>query len=530
MWVSRLALRLRGTAVVRHNALTDPGAEIPGTMLGPDVETNVLRHGSVSIDLLRAMLWVSLCLSSVVQAAIDDRRWCETQTARFTLVSDLKPERLQPIADDLLRFHAVAELLVPQDTSKQLPPLTIFAFKSARLLRSTFNVQSVSGLSLASHDGFTLVYGPRYGKRSLSSMTAFHEYSHYLMLSRPVLKYPLWYGEGLASLLSTMEFPDLNTARVGIVPPVRLRNATRDYNLPLDQVVNRRHAMEPGGVDFLRVYERSWILIHYLMYGHQAGFPNYATKIDRILASIDTGAKGSEAIERALGVSLEALEQDLIAYTLHRPTPTTVIEFTISDAQTSSRCLSKNEARILLANSTANRNPDLARKLLGKALLADPSNADVLVGLSRVDAINAAAYSARAMALAPENPSVLIRKAELSMQSCQAEQPLTCQAIWRTAAGYYRAALQRAPGRADATLALGSLYLLMGDADLALPLLEKALTLAPWQTQIHLYLGQAAAATGDVPRARLHLDRAANWHPELSGRQRARSVLNRLPI
>jgi len=215
--------------VVRHNALTDPGAEIPGTMLGPDVETNVLRHGSVSIDLLRAMLWVSLCLSSVVQAAIDDRRWCETQTARFTLVSDLKPERLQPIADDLLRFHAVAELLVPQDTSKQLPPLTIFAFKSARLLRSTFNVQSVSGLSLASHDGFTLVYGPRYGKRSLSSMTAFHEYSHYLMLSRPALKYPLWYGEGLASLLSTMEFPDLNTARVGIVPPVRLRNATRDY-------------------------------------------------------------------------------------------------------------------------------------------------------------------------------------------------------------------------------------------------------------------------------------------------------------
>jgi len=266
------------------------------------------------------------------------------------------------------------------------------------------------------------------------------------------------------------------------------------------------------------------------MYGHQAGFPNYATKIDRILASIDAGAKGSEAIERALGVSLEALEQDLIAYTLYRPTPTTVIEFTISDAQTSSRCLSKNEARILLANSTANRNPDLARKLLGKALLADPSNADVLVGLSRVDAINAAAYSARAMALAPENPSVLIRKAELSMQSCQAEQPLTCQAIWRTAAGYYRAALQRAPGRADATLALGSLYLLMGDADLALPLLEKALTLAPWQTQIHLYLGQAAAATGDVPRARLHLDRAANWHPELSGRQRARSVLNRLPI
>lgn len=103
--------------MVRHNALTDPGAEIPGTMLGPDVETNVLRHGSVSIDLLRAMLWVSLCLSSVVQAAIDDRRWCETQTARFTLVSDLKPERLQPIADDLLRFHAVAELLVPQDTS-----------------------------------------------------------------------------------------------------------------------------------------------------------------------------------------------------------------------------------------------------------------------------------------------------------------------------------------------------------------------------------------------------------------------------
>ncbi|MEE8301455.1 MAG: hypothetical protein V3S24_03360, partial [Candidatus Tectomicrobia bacterium] len=84
---------------------------------------------------------MSLCLSSVVQAAIDDRRWCETQTARFTLVSDLKPERLQPIADDLLRFHAVAELLVPQDTSMQLPPLTIFAFKSARLLRRTFNVQ-----------------------------------------------------------------------------------------------------------------------------------------------------------------------------------------------------------------------------------------------------------------------------------------------------------------------------------------------------------------------------------------------------
>jgi len=69
----------------------------------------------------------------------------------------------------------------------------------------------------------------------------------------------------------------------------------------------------------------------------------------------------------------------------------------------------------------------------------------------------------------------------------------------------------------------------MGNPDVALPLLEKALTLSPWQTQIHLYLGRAAAATGNVVRARLHLSRAANWHPELSGRQRARSALDRLP-
>ena len=494
----------------------------------------------------RRWLWVVLCLpfclSSVVQAAIDDRRWCEIQTARFTLVSDLKPKRLQPIADDLLRFHAVAETLVPQDASMRLPPLTVFAFKSASLLRSTFNVQSVSGLSLASHDRFTLVYGPRYGKRSLSSATAFHEYSHYLMLARPARQYPLWYVEGLASLLSTMEFPDLNTARVGLVLPRRLRAPThssmignkRRYdndNLPLDQIVNRRYAIGLGEVDYLRihVYARSWILIHYLMYGHQAGFPDYSEKIDRILARIDAGAPGSEVIEGELGVQLEDLEQDLAAYTLHRPTPSTIVEFAISDAVSSSRCLSKNEARILLANSTASRNPTLARKLLEKTLVSDPNNVDVLVGLSRVDAANAAALTERALSLAPENASALIRMAELSMQSCKAEQPLACQDIWHTAVDYYRAALQRVPERADAALGLGSLYLLLGDPDLALPLLEKALTLSPWQTQIHLYLGQAAAATGDVARARLHLNRAANWHPDLSGRQRARSALDRLP-
>ncbi|MCZ6854966.1 MAG: tetratricopeptide repeat protein [Gammaproteobacteria bacterium] len=468
-------------------------------------------------------------LSNVARAAIDDRRWCETQTARFVLVSDLKPKRLQPIVDDLLRFHAVAERLVPQDTSMRLPPLTVFAFKSARLLRSTFNVQSVSGLSLASHDRFTLVYGPRYGKRSLSSMTAFHEYTHYIMRSRPLRQYPLWYSEGLASLLSTMEFPGKNTARVGIVPPIRLRNATRDYNLPLDQVVNRRHAMDPGGVDFLRVYERSWILIHYLMFSRQAGFPDYSEKIDQILARIDAGVPGSEAIETELEVRLEDLEQDLATYTLHRPTPGTVVEFANFDAVRSSRCLSKNEARILLASSIAGRNPELARELLEKALLAEPDNADVLVGLSRVDATNAAALAERALTLAPGNAGVLIRMAELSMQSCKGERPLDCQEIWLKAVGYYRAALQQAPERADAALALGSLHLLMGNSDRALPLLERALALSPWQTRIHLYLGQAAAAAGDVARARSHLNRAVNWHPDLSGRQRARSALNRLP-
>lgn len=490
----------------------------------------------------RYWLWMALCFPGVVQAAIDDRRWCEIQTARFTLVSDLKPKRLQPIADDLLRFHAVAETLVPQDTSMRLPPLTVFAFKSASLLRSTFKVQSVSGLSLASHDRFTLVYGPRYGKRSLSSATAFHEYSHYLMLARPARQYPLWYVEGLASLLSTMEFPELNTARVGIVLPRRLRAATsssmtgnrkryRNYNLPLDQIVNQRHAMEPGEVDYLRirVYARSWILIHYLMYGHQAGFPDYSEKIDRILARIDAGTSGSEAIESELGVQLDDLERDLASYTEHRPMPSSVVGFAISDAVRSNRCLSKNEVRILLANSTATRNPALARKLLEKTLVSDPNNADVLIGLSRVDATNAAALTERALLLAPENASVLIRMAELSMQNCKAGQAPACQDNWHTAVGYYRAALQRAPERADAALGLGRLYLLMGNPDVALPLLEKALTLSPWQTQIHLYLGRAAAATGNVVRARLHLSRAANWHPELSGRQRARSALDRLP-
>ncbi len=81
--------------------------------------------------------------------------------------------------------------------------------------------------------------------------------------------------------------------------------------------------------------------------------------------------------------------------------------------------------------------------------------------------------------------------------------------LFDQAEDFYRRALERSPECAACLWGLGRVHLAKGDAVAAVKSLEEALAWQPRASQIHYSLGLAYRATGDLDRARSHLERVA---------------------
>ncbi len=163
----------------------------------------------------------------------------------------------------------------------------------------------------------------------------------------------------------------------------------------------------------------------------------------------------------------------------------------------------------------------LARALLDAALSAEPTSPQVALMAADLygvlgDATAAQAQLQRVLAMRPGHPLALARQALLA-----AEQPEQLE----RAAQWAEEALRESPRNADALDARGWVLHRKGEPTLALPLLQRATSLAPQRATFQYHLGTVAAALGKPTEAREALERALKLEPAFP---RAREVRARL--
>lgn len=455
-------------------------------------------------------------------------RWCELQTAHFSLLSDMPPRRAIRLADALTRFKLAAEALVPPRQSPTPPPLGIVAFRRSRAFRAAFAVDNIAGFMRSGLERHVLAFGPQPATGDITQ-TAFHEYAHYLMRARQGMNYPMWYEEGFASLLSTMRFSNLSVT-IGDVPLDALLRLN-PHKINVRELVGQRHRQDWRQHNLTRLYAKAWLLVHMLELGEADGLPPYRERMPQALERMDAGVPAAEAIQTVLGADVEALEAQLRRYAAQRRLPTRRLAIeTLPLAGFEQRCLTETEAALELGKAASHHHPAFARRLLQRVVAAKPDDADAWAALAEAHEDVAAARRAAAQALAidPAHASANTRMAELTVAACKGSTADECLDVWAESARYYRRALRAQPAAVDAAYGLGVVYLHTGRAGNAVNYLRVAWRRVPWAARINYHLGEAYRLTGDAARARVHLTKALHWGPDAIARERAALALSLL--
>ena len=426
-------------------------------------------------------------------AAIEDHQWCRTETEHFDLVTDLDLRGTAELFYSLDRFRASASALLPGLPPDHPAPLKILVFKNTRDFALFYQSPNIAGFMRPTLNRSLLAFGPDRNGRHLHAI-AFHEYTHYLLRSRATVNLPIWYEEGLASYLSTLDMDPAGVVTVGRGPSPLLAYVVKQPELPLEDVIAERFRLDWQRHDLSHVYTLAWGIVRFLHHARRPDGSMYAEQLGDMLDAIDRGATSADAIREHLGFEPSEL-QDLLRgyYDGSEESTLGVFKFAVENYEMPAfdrSCLDADEARQVLADAVGFRRADLAGRLYDDILARKPRHIGALLGRSRVHPDVEVRHQAarQAYALAPQDPAVNLRMAEISVTPC-GEGVADCERDWEAAKAFYQVALGPDRDRADAAFGLGMVYLREGQPEEALEYLAVAYTRAPWSPRVNYYLG-----------------------------------------
>ncbi len=363
--------------------------------------------------LLSLVLW-----STGASADVQHNRWCQTTTPDFELVSDLRQGDARWLADKMMRFKLAVEAL-RQERPLRGPPLEVIVFRRTRDYRRVLATRSSGGRAMVlderamialDYEAWSFHKDPLFARRA-----AFHEYAHYLLRAGRKMRYPRWYDEGYAQLLSTIYFAKEGVV-VGYVSPNN-RSAMSRLQPSLSELLKVRDPIHSSHHKTEGIYAKAWLFVHMLHFGHLTGLPPLHALVPHMLVMIDAGEPDELAIERGLGVDLATLQHRLREYGERKSLPTLTLDIDVSPQTTTDyRCLEPVEIRHILAYAAdMSRNHDYAAKLYEEVLAENPDDVDALVSLSYSsdDTERALELARRALGIDPDHPEAIDRVAEL---------------------------------------------------------------------------------------------------------------------
>lgn len=443
-------------------------------------------------------------------------RWYRHERDGFTLYSNGRPDAIVRAGTELLRYRsAVLQLLGVAESELAPHPLHIYLLtpRSAQaLLGKRSGVLGFMAPGLAQHQivATLLDRGAILGARN---RVVFHEYVHHLLRSGSAYRYPPWYEEGVAELLSTAQ-PTRRGLRFGAAPAGALQLLSGPAP-SLRALVSYRPA--PDTLDISKdpaFYARAWKLAHFLLFATDEEAPARRNSLGQYLEAYAAGQPGGRAFKAAFGRSLKDLNTALVRY------QTTGHSFELPQQERSAPdhqpvALTLREARAALAALLKDQAPETVLDWFpadktDRPLAAVTANA--LISLARWQ--QAEDYLERARARRNDDYRLPLIAAQLHLMRCRAEDPggrcskpeVLARVVNDTAAAH-----ELAPEHAETRVRHAQALLREGRAAEARTLLLAARKQVPASYEALRDLGIAYLNLGRWQRASRLLSQAAAW-------------------
>ncbi len=476
-----------------------------------------------SLPLSFRRLVATLVLLSVSTGAlgVNDADWCETTSPDFQLISDLPESEQLELIRTLERFEQLVKPYLPGESLSRRGTLKLIVFQYRKDFLALTGKRLFAGYMQPSLQTNRLLIGPIRGDLQ---ETTLHEYAHYLLRNRSGMSLPMWFDEGLATLLGNTELGE-TSALIGEMDSSRMAlRLSRGVGI-LSPQQRLRRTLEATSVEnwhrsqINEFYDLSWLLTHYLY------FSVYQEDLERGTIQTSGLTQFLKARDQSLPEHLEVRTSRLIRvlekYIDRWDAPQSVPIPTPDEPDVGFRCLDPFERDLSLAQAVYMQNPALARKLLSPYVGAesDPVSADrriaLNIAMTRVEIAadkpdNAEQWLQQAQALDARHAETTVLTADLLVRSCLFDRTEECGENWRTANTLYRRAIRQDPTRYDGIFGVGLAELHLGRAGDAANYLKVAHARAPWAAVINYYLGESYRLMGDS-RAGNYLQNARNW-------------------
>lgn len=469
----------------------------------------------------RQIVWLlsgSLTLPGcVVLPSVESRLWTEASTPSITLITDADEKTAAELAEGLEWYRAIMMGVADLEFGPPPLPSAIFVFQRHSMYRMFMERETGGEFHQGPYANYLIVDGSR--GRYETFRTACHEFIHLTLSDSPDLVYPLWYHEGLATLLSGL-YPRDEDLWIGSVSRAWVSWLIEEHFVPLESLFSTEVTSDIylNREDQKYFYGTAWAVVHYLL----IGAPERRDQLRRYLELWKQGEPVGDALHTAFGMGFPEFEGRVKTYLGVRSLPVLVLPAV--DLKIPARALVRElpsvEAFQRLAQLAARLGQlDLAEELLRSALQRSSTHAAshawlgvVLARQERFDEANASI--SRALELEPHD--ALIHSLSGTSWLHRARTERSAEAL-RMAQEQYRASLEIEPYRPDAHSGLAQTYLPdlgePGDLGAGIEAAETALQIVPTSPRIAYVLARLYSKAGREAEA-VPLLRLAIHHGE----------------
>lgn len=475
---------------------------------------------------LSCIVLLALLVSPCAAAKIEDHKWVRIAQARVQLITDLKPAKATALMRELSLFRSVVERYIPSKEGFE-DDLQIILFARRRDFTKLYKPRHFGAFTLPQLTQTSLVVAPS-GERNSLRKHLFHEYVHYRVRASIAQSAPVWFEEGLASLLADVEFAAVKGDQSSDQPDVSMLGSWPGYSglrpFPLQRLLAARGVERFSTDEAFNFYTTSHHLVREIL---------LAQNFDK--TAIDGFVFQQEPTIEKLFDRPSSEVKRLLRRSYDRPGPALAIGSLVTssvDDQWAVSAVPAEEVLELLGRTLLSVNPKGAQRLFDRSARSEPGNAGAWLGIAEALANqekNEAAMVAfqRAEQLEPDAAKVAIARGLLSTRGCLVRRDADCLRAWRAAVTDLRRGLFDEPDRFDAIYRLGQAHLYLGQPGEAVNYLAIAVQRAPWSARVNYFLGEAYRLLGDS-RARRHLERAERWSGSAFFRSSAEASLAQL--
>jgi hypothetical protein len=452
-----------------------------------------MRYPAPVLALVRYTCAAALCL--LTPASAREREFVELTTPGYVVVSDLSEAKTRRIALDVANFQAIIALFTNARDLTPRVPTRIYALSARDWEEYAKPWRDAGGVFYDTAFANDMVLDAQsYGSEMYRIV--FHEYTHYAVSNNSTYEYPAWFEEGLAEVLSTVEFNN-KVVMIGKVPVDRWITIDQSAWLPLETVFAVKHSSPEYHSHRVTpaFYAQSWALLHYAIFEK----PLLMKGLNAYVRALTDGRSNEEAFSKTVGVDYGELDKELRAYAGRTRFKYLVIQrgglSQVATLDAPARSLTADESALELADLVVRvgNDPLRVQDLYKSVLKKEPHNSRAISGMavvleSQKQGAQADQMLADALAFAPADPLLLETEANILLDRVRSNGHGFDHATPETVATVkkirelLRPVVAQEPLRLQAISTYGWTYTFGGGSDddaYAVALVEKALLQVP---------------------------------------------------